>query len=255
MGLEHDTPHVCVAVVPRERMSTTATTLASVTHHSPGVDVLWIDNGHSKATLRAAEAAAPHARRITAPRWARPGAMHNLAIDSCGSDYIVLLDNDVTVSEGWLDSLVRCADETGADAVSPTILKETPVRTSVHFSGGSVTCDVENGRLVINDVHDHSRMRPTRVSATPRHRTGLCELHCVLLRRRALQRVGNLDPGIANRELIEWFLRLHAMGGTTWAEPSSVVTYSAPPPFTLPRPRLLPVALERAVDRSQLRAL
>jgi GT2 family glycosyltransferase len=225
-------PSVAVAVVPRERFSTTPSTLADVAARTTGADIVWIDNGHTPEQVAAVTAAAPAARRIEVERWARPGAMHNVAAEATDSDYIVFVDNDVTVNDGWLPAMVACAEETGADVVSPIILRIDRGSSQVHFTGGRVECTVEDSRLVIDDTHDNSAGALSLIPTIERHQTGLAELHCVLIRRSTFRAVGPFDPGLATRELIGWHLRLEALGGTVWLEPKAVATYAVPPPFT-----------------------
>ncbi len=254
MSPERHTPHVCVAVVPRERMRAPDDARerdAPLPRRRPALDRQWsLEGVASRSPSRGTARDTGHRTAVGASRCvAQPG--HRRVRQRLHRADRQRRDRERRLAR-------RAGSLRGGDGRRRSLPHDPAgesVRTSVHFGGGSVFCDVEDGHLVISDVHDHPEMLPGGGSATPRHRTGLCELHCVLLRRRALQRVGNLDPGIANRELIDWFLRLHALGGTTWAEPSSVVTYSVPPPFTLRRPRLFPVAMERTVDRSQLRTL
>ena len=217
---------VSVAVVPRDRFSTTPATLRSVASCTPDdVEIVWVDNGHPRRVARAARAAAPRARAVRTSRWLRPGATHNAAINATTGDYIVLVDNDVLVEPGWLDHLVECAEKSGAAALSPIVLKGTLGEARVHFAGGTTVAFDEGDRTVVDDQMENPGAALSDVVGQPIRRTYLAELHCVLMRRKSLERVGLFDESLTTRELVDWTLRALAAGEEIWFAPSCVVTY------------------------------
>lgn len=48
------------------------------------------------------------------------GALWNELIESSTADFVCLLNSDTIVEPEWLERLIQCAEETGADAVGPT---------------------------------------------------------------------------------------------------------------------------------------
>ena len=104
---------VSVAVVPRERFSSTAATLRSIAANTPDdVEIVWVDNGHPAAWRERPRRPHPRGRRVPTERWLRPGATHNAAIDAATGDFIVIVENNVLVEPGWLEKLMECAEKT-----------------------------------------------------------------------------------------------------------------------------------------------
>ena len=217
---------VAVAVVPRDRFSTTPATLRSIASCTPDdVEIVWVDNGHPRRVVRAARAAAPRARVVRTSRWLRPGATHNAAIKATTGDFVVLVDNDVIVEPGWLDHLMECAEKSEAGVVSPIVLKGKPGKARVHFAGGTTVAFDEGGRTVVDDQMEHPGAILADVVEQPIRRTYLAELHCVLMRRATIERVGLFDESMTTRELTDWTLRALAAGEEIWLAPACVVTY------------------------------
>src|SRR5882672_11342487 len=95
--------------------------------------------------------------RFDEPYW--PHEVRNRVVGTIDSDYVVFIDNDVLVDEGWLDALVACADETGAGIVGPLYLLGDGIRPpKIHMAGGRLTEAVaEDGRVLV-DTHIMSNM-------------------------------------------------------------------------------------------------
>src|SRR4030095_61230 len=69
-----------------------------------------------------------------------------LALPHVDTEYVCFIDNDVLVTPGWLDRLVRCADETEAWAVGPLYCNENPALGRIHMAGGQAHVVEEDGR-------------------------------------------------------------------------------------------------------------
>jgi GT2 family glycosyltransferase len=83
----------------------------------------------------------------------------------------------------------------------------------------------EGGHTVVGDQREDPGIALADVVEQPIRRTYLAELHCVLLRRATLERVGLFDEGMTTRELTDWTLRALAAGEDVWLAPSCVVTH------------------------------
>ena len=64
------------------------------------------------------------------------------------TEYVVFVDNDVLYTEGWLDRLVACADETGAEVVAPLTCQGLPAHTEIHHAGGDYARRRRHGGLL-----------------------------------------------------------------------------------------------------------
>ena len=106
----------------------------------------------------------------------------------------------------------------------------------------------EGGRTVVDDQMEHPDSRLADVVGGPIRRTYSAELHCMLIRRTALERVGLFDESMTTREDTDWTLRTLAAGEEIWIAPSCVVTYVPRTACGSPDAPVLPAAVERTVD-------
>src|SRR5207237_2114059 len=139
--------------------------------------------------------------------------------------YTFLLDSDSRVEEGWLDPLLRAADE-GAAVVSPLVLERgRPDHGSglkAHFGAGDlrVTTAGRAPRLL-----EHLPGREAAADAVPRERapTDLFEMHGVLFETDVLRA---LDlPSMTAREHVDLAMQVRALGRDVVSEPASVVVF------------------------------
>jgi glycosyltransferase involved in cell wall biosynthesis len=225
-------------VVPRERFSVAAASLDSVRDHSPGDwPIVYVD-GRSPARVRRHVQQVATQRGVTvvaSKRYLTPNRARNLGFARVSTPYTIFLDNDVVVPPGALETLVRCADATGAAFVTPIYCigagDDDPV---VHAAGGeSRVVDGPDGpRLLDRHGFVHERLSQVRPQVR-RERTDFTEFHCVLVRSEVLAMLGGLDDRYrAVFEHIDFTMQAATHGGG-WLEPDSVVTYVPPPPFRL----------------------
>ena len=164
--------------------------------------------------------------RFDEPHW--PHEVRNRVVGTIDTDYVVFIDNDVLVDEGWLDALVACADETGAGIVGPLYLLGDGIRPpKIHMAGGRLTEAVaEDGRVLV-DTHIMSNMDPIQVNDVLRR--GPCdfvEYHCMLLRTDLLRDGTLLDTNFrCVHEHIDTALSVKQRGFPVFFEPSARVTY------------------------------
>lgn len=218
---------ISVVVVPRQRWSFAERSLAAVLEHLPaGVQLVYVDGGspsHISGRLEEAVGAASGVwiRRdcVLAGNEAR-----NLGLRAATGRYVVFVDNDVVPRAGWIEALVRCADETDAAAVGPIILQGRDESTAVvHSADGDLIIDdgvlANVQRYVLEDVD--------KVAGTiGRRRTETLEFHAILVRREVLDEVGPFDEqlkSMADHE--DLMLSIRRAGREVWVEASSVVVY------------------------------
>ena len=148
---------VTVAVVPRETISESAKQLKTMIERSPqGTPFVVVTGGYSDAVVAqlADLTATAGGELISRPNFLTPNQGRNLALGAVKTKYVVFIDNDVTVSEGWLEPLVDCARSTGAALVSPLVYEFYPLFTRVHMAGGEASIPLRpNGKRGFHEKH------------------------------------------------------------------------------------------------------
>ncbi|MSW51840.1 MAG: glycosyltransferase, partial [Actinobacteria bacterium] len=193
-----DRPSVTVAIPTGGRPDYLDVALRSVLPQAAreGAEVLVVDDGPSAATR---EVAARHGVRcLTHPRRRGLNASRNAAIEATDADLVCLLDDDVTVDDGWLRALVDAA------AADP----------DVGALGGPVRPELE-GRP---DTEAERRLPSiSRLELQPDEDQDTDRLWGANLavRRSAVERIGPFDPThlMFSGDEEEWLARLRAAGG------------------------------------------
>lgn len=225
-----------VVVAPREQFRVARRSLESLFAHTEiPYRLIYVDGGSPAPVKRYLELRARQ-RDFTLLRtdhYLPPMEARALALPHVDTEYVCFVDNDVLVSPGWLERLVRCADETDAWAVGPLYLNDDPARGLIHMAGGEAHLQEENGRRsffeehrfpgrFIHDVRQHLRREPTE----------LVEFHCKLLRTELFDKFGLQDPRyLSCGESLDLCLQLRDAGYPVYLEPSAVVSNQQPPPF------------------------
>ena len=163
---------VSVVIVPRERFSCAAESMRSIVTHTPdATEFLCVDAG--SAPDIAAElsdlAAAHDVQLIRTEDMLSPNQARNAALLRCDDlEYVVFIDNHVLVDEGWLEALLKCADETGAAAVGPLYLVDESSDPKVHTAGGYFDIEERAGERFLREAHEHAERPLSEVAATLR---------------------------------------------------------------------------------------
>lgn len=230
----NDQPLVTIIVSPRERFEQATMSLNAVfeTADLP-FRMVYVDGGSPKAIseeLKAAVESRGHTF-IRRPGYVTPNDARNTALPLVDTRYVVFIDNDVVFAEGWLSALVKCAEETGAGLVTPTILVGPESRMPnlrIHHAGGILKLtDVGGAReMYRRHGHEHEMYLETKDELV-RTETESTEFHVVLARREMLEDIGPLDPKLAGfTDEIDMAFKAKEKGWTIWFEPSSVVAYA-----------------------------
>ena len=227
---------VTIVVVPREQFRISGRALETLYARTGyPFSLVYVDTGSPRATRRHLES---EARKrgftlIRTERYLTPNQARNLGLARVkGSKYVVFLDNDVLVSPGWLEALVRCADETDAAAVGPVTCIGDPEGQIVHSAGGLAHIDDSNGvRRFVHENHFENARLDAIWPLLQRSPTELVEFHCLLIRADVLARIGTLDEAILNDpHHVDFCMTVLEAGSRIYLEPTSVVTQIAPPP-------------------------
>jgi GT2 family glycosyltransferase len=227
-----------VVVVPREGFRIAPRTLArllAVT--SAPFDLIYVDCSPRRVASRLKNLVRSHSGGVLlrADRFLRPTTARNLGLARVATPYTVFLDNDVLVTPGWLDALVRCAKETGAAFVSPVICIGDRDPRVVHFAGGENRVELIDGSRRFRESYEHVGSPVSElVSGLGRRPTELAEFHAVLVRTEVLRALGGLDESCpAAFEHNDLCLSISERGGSGWLEPGAVVDYVIDRPAAL----------------------
>ena len=232
-----------VIVTQRERYGMTEESLESLYAHTPPeARVVVVDAGSPPRVrdLLRAESERRGFALIREERLLTPNQARNVGLAAADTEYVAFVDNDVLYTDGWLDALVRCAEETGAAVVAPLTCQGLPAHTEIHHAGGTYTAGgaamdafvadpPEGGRAFDEVMIAHGEKVAAWEGRLERGVTGMCEFHCVLARRAVFDAIGPLDEGLlSSKEHIDFSMEVRRAGGEVWFEPASVVTYVFP---------------------------
>jgi glycosyltransferase involved in cell wall biosynthesis len=224
-------------VTPRERFGVAAESLASLleTADCP-FELVYVDgNSPAAVTAHVAEQSKLHGfRHIRLDRYLSPNEARNIGARAGTAPYVVFIDNDVICSDGWLSRLVRTAEETGAQVIAPLTCQGLPLHTEIHQAGAIFTHDLKaffatppGERLIMEEMHLQDK--PLTAAPSGPVETQVCEFHCVLIRRDALEAQGYLDEEmLATKEHVDFCMGVLHAGGRVLLEPRSIVTYLFP---------------------------
>lgn len=224
-------PLVTIVVVPRERFSCARRSLESIYEHTTLPFKLVYVDGNSPAKVHQYlehQAQEKGFQLIRTSNYLYPNQARNLGLAQVKTRYVVFVDNDVIVSPGWLEALVRCAEETGAAVVGPLMCQHEPIHEEVHFAGGESHIWVDNrGRRRLREkMYQQGQKVEQLRPQLKRIQTELAEFHCVLVRTEIFDRVGLLDEQMLNtKEHLDFCMTVAAAGGSVYFEPDSLVTY------------------------------
>jgi GT2 family glycosyltransferase len=225
-----------VVVAPREQFRVTHPALESIFAHTEvPYRLIYVDGG-SPPPVRRYLKLRSRQRGFTLLRTEHhlsPMEARDLALPHVDTEYVCFIDNDVLVTRGWLDRLVRCADETEAWAVGPLYCNGALSQELIHMAGGEAHIREENGRRAFFEEHRFPRRRIREVRAQLRREpTELVEFHCKLLRREFYDKFGPQDPRyLSCGESLDLCLQLRQAGYPIYIEPAAVVSNLHPPPF------------------------
>ena len=231
-------PPATIAFVPRETVSQTLDCLDCLLEKtSRPYDLVVVVGGYPDSLTSAIRERVSRARGrlIEFACHVTPNEARNAALSTVRTRYIVFVDHDVFVSEGWLEPLVRCAEETGGTLVSPVVFEGRPMFARLHMVGGAARVKpLPSGANEYIEVHDdaHLDLSATDLPSGAKQ-TELIEFHTALMETEWLRSIGGLDPDL--HSLAEhWDICITAArdGRTIYVEPESRVNYTPPKRLT-----------------------
>jgi len=161
-----DPPPISVVLITHNRLDQTRACLESLRRHTGRFELIVVDNASHDGTPEYIRRAFPDAQVIRNTQNFGVAIARNQGIRAASYEQIVLLDNDITVSAGWLDDL-RGEQARGADIVG-----------------------IEAARL-------HPDAGPRGKCSAPTEAFDYLGGACCLFRRRVFEQVGLLDEGFS----------------------------------------------------------
>lgn len=229
--------HTTLIVTPRERFGLAVRSLKSIVGTTSGpYKLVYIDGNSPRTVARELQAICEREgfTYVRRDRYLSPNQARNLGLSHADTKLVTFIDNDVIVSDGWLQALERCAEETGAEVICPLTCQREPLHTEVHQAGGEITADLSSffgGSPAERRLIDRHILqgKPVERVSSERADVQACEFHCVMVRRDVFDRLGPLDERLlATKEHLDFSLSVWASGGRVMMEPRSVVTYLFP---------------------------
>lgn len=215
----------------RERFSPTMDAVRSLlATMGPLGRLLFADTGlppwlrDELAALQRVEASRMDIVAFDQPLW--PHEVRARLAGTFTTDYVAFVDNDVRYLPGWLESLVRCADETGAGIVGPLYLWGSSLDTlTIHMAGGSLLEVPVEGGVALKEAPLLANADPAAVDLV-RKPCDFVEYHCMLIRNELLRDGTLFDPRIrCVHEHIDTALMARKKGAQVYLEPSARVIY------------------------------
>ena len=222
----------------RDRFSLAAralTEIAKVT--AKPYELIYIDAGSPKSVAEEIRNVCEQNgfRYLRYDHFLSPCEARNIGHRLSTTPYVIYVENDVMVTEGWADALVNCAEETGAEVVQPLICQGAPLHTEIHQAGGNFTDDMDaffNGPKEKRRLSDsHLSHQGEKVSDVALERTEIqvTEVHSFLVRRDAFAWLGDFDENMpCSKDHIDFSVNVWSKGGRIMLEPTSIVTFCVP---------------------------
>jgi hypothetical protein len=217
-----------IVVMPRDRFSTTSACLDSILENTPGPFELKALLGGAPAHLKARwlERYAGRVDFTFLPDFKNGAELRNLALRTIRTPLAVFLDTDVYVRPNWLDPLLQCQRETGADLVVPVVLDRNDL---IHTAGNDFFITYRNGQAygIMELRYAH---HPVYSGGTNLKRQDIAfgEIHCHLVVAATAAKLGIYDERLREGHEIDSGLTLSRHGRRMMFEPRSMVYLTYP---------------------------
>ncbi len=225
---------VTIAMIPRDTFALSNMVLDRLIETTPaGVGIIVVDTGASGEARHYMEQRCTEngLTLLRSKNIATSSQARNKAIELINTKYVAFVDNDTLVTEGWLEPLVNCAEETDAWVVGPIICERFPEATHLHGYDGELEIrENPDGKRYYHDFHYNAHVKLDEVHhQLKRMETKVVEFHAQLVAMEAFDEVGLYDVNIVNMyDYGEFQLRVHQHGRKIMLEPGSIVTYMPP---------------------------
>lgn len=227
-------PKVTLVVVLRERFSYTCESLESIYQNTRyPFSLVYVDGNSPEKTKQylAKQAEIKQFELIRTEKYLSPNQARNIGLKHVETEYVVFVDNDIHAAAGWLEKLVKCAEETSAAVVCPLVCIGKNLHSKIHLAGGEARIILEvkkdQMRRKVHEKHYYVNRPVAEVKdQLQRQECEFAEFHCMLVRTDIFKRIGLLDEKLlSTREHIDFSMTVTNANEKIYCEPNSVVTY------------------------------
>jgi glycosyltransferase involved in cell wall biosynthesis len=228
-------PSVTVGFIPRERFALAAKMLKRIYENTNIPFNLIIVDCNIPAKYRAEIDEVVKGRNnvtiIRKDHYILPNESKNLIAQASEDDFICCIENDCSVSPGWLEHMLKTCQELSVDVVIPMLLEGPWWHRHVHHDPGfaSVNKVERDGQIVRETVADR-RGLARRIQLHDSMEIETMENHCVLYKREVLEKITPLDATLNTKEHIDISLLVKENGFKIGLAPEAVVGFNSPPP-------------------------
>lgn len=225
-----DKPIVTVVVVPRESFNMFADVVQRIYDVTSPIFKMLVMEGNAppqwRKQLEALAAKYPTCKIVYSKRWKYPHEMVNDSLPLIDTKYVVYVDNDVEVLEGWLEYMVACAEEEKVDCVHPIYLttKLSDKDRKIHIAEGRLVREKRGDKSYIDSIATYSGVRLEDYPDQNRKHSDFFEWHTVMFSKKLLDTVGLLDD-LNICEHLDYTFRVQKAGFKILLEPKAVVAY------------------------------
>ncbi len=225
---------VTIGFTPRERFSLAAESLESIFDCTRvPFELIIVDCNMPRKYRDEVErviGGRDNVKVIRRDHYLLPNASRNLVIQECGTEYLCLIENDVIVQDGWLETLIEACEQHPADVAVPLIMEGPLGSAEAHF-------DDKLGQVKVVNTPEGAKWEivPRELSrhhdrGSERRKVEFVEQHCFLFRRSVFDRIGLFDEELNTRDEIDISLALYQADVPIVLEPSCEVHYLVPYP-------------------------
>lgn len=173
-----------IIILTHNRLEQTKKCVKSIRKHTPGAhEIIFVDNGSTDSTIKWLQSQVKENENyhlIENKENAGITQGRNQGITASRGEYILLLDNDVIVTTGWLSGMVECLNYAPAAAIIGPFLNEAKglQKRRDDYQLKNIDTFAETFKAKY-----HHRQIPCRTIESP----------CMLMRRSLLEKIGLLD--------------------------------------------------------------
>jgi GT2 family glycosyltransferase len=222
---------VTIVVVPRDRFSSVeACTQSIVDNTAVDYHLAFLDFGYSAATrARLTRITAGKSMEFVDCGQSIPMDAFRDYLPRITSPYTCWVDNDTFVTPGWMNQLIKGAEEEGMRAILPLTFEREGLDVDarrlekrVHISHSELRKVTVDGREYVFDYKPYRRAAKEDVPPGP-WTIDFFELHTFFAETDVLRQIDY--PSMVVREHVDIGIQLHKLGIPIWCEPRAEVIF------------------------------
>jgi len=219
---------VTIVVTQWQHFSETQSALEALYAFTPQpFRLVYVDGNSPPAVRRYLEEQAQE-RSFTllrTERYLTSSEARNLALPYVQTKYAAFLDNSAFVTNGWLEAMVTCANETGAWVVEPLYCYGDAANPFIYSYAPGLHIEQSGAKRQLIETAPLYRTRLANVGGTlERAPAGYAKFHCALIRSDILARLRAFDEGYTSyQDHRDFGLAVQHAGGTIVCEPRAIV--------------------------------